>query len=140
MTPTVLWRLKPVVTCGSPTVHSGVMEVFDTATNERLAPLDLKSADAAHPSPDLMDIAPPANRMFISLRGPSPLTGDPHVSTGTTPGVMVMRIEADGSAGAESKRRHQAVDRGMVGTTIPSLWTGLTPTRPAPSEARERPR
>jgi hypothetical protein len=25
--------------------------------------------------------------MFVSLRGSLPLTGDPHVSTGSTPGV-----------------------------------------------------
>lgn len=79
--------------------HLGVVEVFNTLTNEREPTLDLKSAAAPDPSPDLMDISPAGNRMFISLRGPTPLTGDPHVSTGTTPGVMVMRIEEGGRRG-----------------------------------------
>jgi hypothetical protein len=79
--------------------HAGVVEVFSTLTNEREPTLDLKSASAPDPSPDLLDISPAGNRMFISLRGPTPLTGDPHVSTGTTPGVMVMRIEEGGRRG-----------------------------------------
>ena len=73
--------------------------MFNTLTNDREPTLDLKSASAPDPSPDLMDLAPAGNRMFISLRGPAPLTGDPHVSAGTTPGVMVMRIEEEGRRG-----------------------------------------
>lgn len=46
-----------------------------------------------------MDISPAGNRMFISMRGSIPLTGDPHVSTGTTPGVMMIKIEDGGRLG-----------------------------------------
>jgi DNA-binding beta-propeller fold protein YncE len=79
--------------------HSGVIEVFETATNARVATLDVKTAASSDPSPDLMDIAPAGNRMFVSLRGPNPLSGDPHVATGSTPGMMVMRIEEGGRRG-----------------------------------------
>ena len=78
--------------------HANRIETFDTATNERHT-LDVTSARSADPSPDLMDVSPAGNRMFVSLRGSIPLTGDPHVSTGTTPGLMVIRIEEGGRRG-----------------------------------------
>jgi hypothetical protein len=33
------------------------------------------------------------------LRGPNPLTADPHVSTGSTPGVGVIKVTAAGRDG-----------------------------------------
>ena len=36
----------------------------------------------------------------MSLRGPNPLTADPHVSTGTTPGVGVIKVLEGGRSGA----------------------------------------
>jgi hypothetical protein len=78
--------------------HANLIEVFDTLTNERTT-LDVTSANLPDPSPDLMDISPAGNRMFASTRGAIPLTGDPHVSTGTTPGLMVIRIEEGGRLG-----------------------------------------
>ena len=78
--------------------HANLIEVFNTLTNERNT-LDVKSADVADPSPDLMDISPAGNRMFVSLRGSIPLTGDPHVSTGESPGLMVIKIEEGGRLG-----------------------------------------
>jgi hypothetical protein len=38
------------------------------------------------PAPDLVDAAPNGNRLFVALRGPVPLSGDPHNAQGTTPG------------------------------------------------------
>ena len=78
--------------------HANMIEVFNTLTDERNT-LSLASNETPDPSPDLMDIAPAGNRMFVSLRGSIPLTGDPHVSTGTTPGMMIMRIEEGGRRG-----------------------------------------
>ena len=78
--------------------HANLIEVFNTLTNERTT-LDTTSADLPDPSPDLMDISPAGNRMFISMRGSIPLTGDPHVSTGSTPGLMVIKIEGAGRLG-----------------------------------------
>jgi hypothetical protein len=37
--------------------------------------------------------------MFVALRGPNPLTGDPHSSTGTTPGVGVVQMQRGGARG-----------------------------------------
>ena len=37
--------------------------------------------------------------MFLSFRGPNPLSGDPHVSTVATPGVGVLKITAGGRDG-----------------------------------------
>ena len=37
--------------------------------------------------------------MFLSFRGPNPLSGDPHVSTGATPGVGVLKITEGGRNG-----------------------------------------
>lgn len=78
--------------------HANRIEVFDTLTSERTT-LDVTAASVPDPSPDLMDISPAGNRMFVSLRGSIPLTGDPHVSTGTTPGLMVIKIEDGGRLG-----------------------------------------
>jgi hypothetical protein len=35
----------------------------------------------------------------MSLRGPNPLTADPHVSTGSTPGIGVIKVQEDGRGG-----------------------------------------
>ncbi len=78
--------------------HANRIEVFNTLTNDRTT-LDVTSADVPDPSPDLLDISPAGNRMFVSLRGSIPLTGDPHVSTGTTPGLMVIKVEDGGRRG-----------------------------------------
>jgi hypothetical protein len=37
--------------------------------------------------------------MFMTFRGPNPLSGDPHVSTGATPGVGVLKITQSGRSG-----------------------------------------
>ena len=44
-------------------------------------------------------IAPTGNRVFAAFRGPVPLSGDPHNSTGTTPGLGVFRVAENGRAG-----------------------------------------
>lgn len=46
-----------------------------------------------------MDLAPSGERAFISLRGPNPLSGDPHVATRTTPGLMIVDVERGGRSG-----------------------------------------
>ena len=59
------------------------------------------------PTPDLMVLSPEGTHMFLSFRGPSPLSGDPHVSTGATPGVGVLKI-AGGQAGPGNLRSHRS--------------------------------
>ncbi len=51
------------------------------------------------PTPDLLVLSPEGSHMFLSFRGPSPLSGDPHVSTGATPGVGVLKITESGRNG-----------------------------------------
>ena len=70
--------------------------VVDTATDRLVNELLLPG----HTTPDLLAASPAGNRIFASLRGSVPLTGDPHVATGSTPGVGVFRVEEGGRAGA----------------------------------------
>jgi hypothetical protein len=76
-----------------------VAEVFDGSSGARVNTVDLVSADSADPTPDLAVIAPSGNRMFVSLRGPLPLSGDPHASTGSTPGLAVLNVQHNGFTG-----------------------------------------
>jgi hypothetical protein len=59
----------------------------------------LLSDDSGDPTPDLADLSPSGNRIFVSLRGPNPLSGDPHASTGSTPGLGVLQVEQGGRHG-----------------------------------------
>jgi len=74
-------------------------EVFDAITLERVTTVSLTGAGSLDPSPDLGAMSPSGNRMFLSLRGPSPLTGDPHSSTGSTPGIGVVQLQRGGARG-----------------------------------------
>jgi hypothetical protein len=76
-----------------------VAEVFDGNDGARVNTVDLVSNDSADPTPDLAVIAPSGNRIFVSLRGPMPLSGDPHVATGTTPGLGVVQVRHGGWTG-----------------------------------------
>jgi hypothetical protein len=76
-----------------------VAEVFDAATGLWVNTVGLLSNDSADPTPDLGVLSPSGNRMFISLRGPNPLSGDPHASTGSTPGLGVLQVDQGGRDG-----------------------------------------
>ena len=54
-----------------------VAEVFDTRTGARINTVDLNIGGPAGLAPDLADRSPAGNRIFVSLRGPNPLSGDP---------------------------------------------------------------
>lgn len=74
-------------------------EIFEAASGERINRVDLISDESDDPTPDLVVAAPSGNRLFVCLRGPNPLSGDPHASTGSTPGLGVIQIEANGRSG-----------------------------------------
>ena len=76
-----------------------VAEVFDTATGVNVQTVDLNLGGPAGLAPDLADVSPSGNRVFVSLRGPNPLSGDPHASTGSTPGLAVIQVQAQGARG-----------------------------------------
>jgi hypothetical protein len=76
-----------------------LIEVFDPESGEWVNTIPLSQPEVPDPSPDLLDIAPAGNRIYVSLRGPIPLTGDPHASTGSTPGLGVIRVTQGGRHG-----------------------------------------
>jgi DNA-binding beta-propeller fold protein YncE len=73
--------------------------VVDTARDKVVGRIPLEGKVSADPTPDLLMLSPNGTHVFISLRGPNPLSADPHVSTGSTPGVGIMRVLANGRWG-----------------------------------------
>jgi hypothetical protein len=89
--------------------------VIETASDRLVGEFSLTGALSDDPSPDLLDIAPSGNRMFVSLRGSMPLSGDPHASTGSTPGVGVIHVLQGGRTGRlESIARISNRDAGGI--------------------------
>jgi DNA-binding beta-propeller fold protein YncE len=65
--------------------HTNNAIVVDTASDEVVA-----EHDFVGDTPDILDFAPDGSRAYVSLRGPDPRSGDPHVATGSTPGFSVV--------------------------------------------------
>jgi hypothetical protein len=78
---------------------ANVAEVFHGASGQHVGTVSLLGGPSDDPTPDLADVAPAGNRIFVSLRGPVPLSGDPHVATGSTPGIGVVQVEQGGARG-----------------------------------------
>ena len=45
-------------------------------------------------APDIMWASPDGEYMFVTLRGPVPVSGDPHAATGVSPGFSVIDVES----------------------------------------------
>lgn len=78
------------------------VEIIDTLSNFTVGSIDLATEANQDPAPDLMDIAPDAQYVFVGLRGPNPLTGNDkvaHNAKGTIPGVGVIHVDAGGKVG-----------------------------------------
>ena len=78
------------------------LTVVDTETNSIVNWFSLIGAVSTDPAPDLMDISPNGNRVYISLRGPNPLTGNNAAfnnAVGNSPGLGILRVEEGGKAG-----------------------------------------
>jgi hypothetical protein len=75
-------------------------EVFDTSSDRWVNTITLAHPSSDHPTPDLADVSPSGNRIFVSLRGPNPLSGSPHAATGSTPGLGVIQVTQGGKRGA----------------------------------------
>ena len=73
--------------------------VVDTEVDEEVNRIDLVGPASDDPTPDLLFPSPQGTRVYTSLRGPNPLTADPHVSTGSTPGVGVIKVKQGGRSG-----------------------------------------
>jgi hypothetical protein len=76
-----------------------VAEVFDGVTGAHEGTVDLVSPFSADPTVDLFASSPDHKWIFASARGPHPLSGDPHSSHGSDPGMLVIRVTADGKSG-----------------------------------------
>jgi hypothetical protein len=80
--------------------------VVDTRSDQVVNRIQLVNELSVDPTPDLLSVSPDGSHVFMSLRGPVPLTADPHVSTGTTPGIGVLKVRQGGrSATFESIAR-----------------------------------
>jgi hypothetical protein len=78
------------------------IEIIDTVSNLSVGSVDLETSANADPAPDLMDVAPDGQYVFVGLRGPNPLTGndkDVQNAKGTIPGVGVIHVDAGGKVG-----------------------------------------
>jgi hypothetical protein len=76
--------------------------VVDTKHNTVARELNLAGGVSPNPAPDLLDSSPDGRWVFLSLRGPSPLTGNvagSNNAVGSTPGLGIMRVSRDGQAG-----------------------------------------
>ena len=45
-------------------------------------------------APDIMWSSPEGDRMYVTLRGPNPVSGAPHAATGVNPGFSVLDVES----------------------------------------------
>ncbi len=79
---------------------TNVAEVFHTSTHAHVNTVALAGTSSTDPTPDLSDISPSGHRIFVSLRGPNPLSGSPHVATGGTPGLGIIRVNQGGKNGS----------------------------------------
>jgi YVTN family beta-propeller protein len=72
--------------------------VVDTETDTVVNRIPLAGPVSEDPTPDLLALSPNGTHAFMSLRGPNPLTADPHVSTGSSPGVGILKVLRNGSS------------------------------------------
>ncbi len=78
------------------------IEIIDTLSNLSVGSVDLATSANNDPAPDLMDVAPDGQYVFVGLRGPAPLTGNDKTvnnAKGTIPGVGVVHVDAGGKVG-----------------------------------------
>jgi DNA-binding beta-propeller fold protein YncE len=76
--------------------------VVDTQTDQVVNEILLAGPVSSDPAPDLLDISPDGNTVFVALRGPTPLTGNSHHvdnAVGKTPGMGIIRVEDEGRKG-----------------------------------------
>ena len=78
------------------------IEIIDTLSNLSVGSVDLVTSANNDPAPDLMDVSPDGQYVFVGLRGPTPLTGnDKSVNNakGTIPGIGVVHVDTGGKVG-----------------------------------------
>ena len=78
------------------------IEVIDSLPNLTVNTIQLVGSVSDDPAPDLMDISPDGAWVFVSLRGPTPLSGNVkefNNAKGSTPGVGVIKVTNGGRGG-----------------------------------------
>lgn len=76
--------------------------VVDTQQDTVVEEIALPGALSQDPAPDLMDVSPDGSRVFVALRGQSPLTANAAAANnavGSTPGLAVVRVGENGRTG-----------------------------------------
>jgi hypothetical protein len=92
--------------------HGDTGEVFETRSGRHVGTVALNGELTDNAAPDIAAMAPGGDRIFVALRGPTPLSGDPHNATGTTPGLGVIELHDGGRTGrlAAIVRIHNVTD------------------------------
>ena len=98
------------ITCGSLVWAGNSLWVVDSTIDQIVNILRLDGQVSDDLTPDLLAVSPNGSNAFMSLRGPIPLTADPHVSTGSTSGVGVLKVTQSGRDGFEAVARVSNVD------------------------------
>lgn len=80
--------------------HNDVAEIIEVASGKHANTVNLNGALTTNAAPDLVDTAPGGSRLFVALRGPVPLSGDPHNAIGSTPGLGIIDVTDNGRAGS----------------------------------------
>lgn len=75
---------------------TNVAEVFEVSSGRRTT-VSFASSLSPKPAPDLADMSPAGDLLFVALRGAIPLSGGA-VATGSTPGLGIMKLTS-GEAG-----------------------------------------
>ncbi len=79
--------------------HGDVVEVFSVADDSHVTSIQLNGEFSDNAAPDLTDISPDGSRVYVAFRGPTPLSGDPHIATGATPGLGILEVTDGGANG-----------------------------------------
>ena len=80
---------------------ANVAEVYRAETGRYVETVNLVDPQVSlDPTPDLAGQSPDGRFFYIAARGPLPLSGDPHASTGSTPGLLVLELLKQGRTGA----------------------------------------
>jgi hypothetical protein len=79
--------------------HADVAEVLRVSDGAHVRTIALNGAFSDNAAPDLADASPTGTLAFVALRGPTPLSGDPHNATGSTPGLGILQVTEGGRNG-----------------------------------------
>lgn len=80
-----------------PDRYGNNIDVFDIKTDKRVGHINLEGTGLSEdPTPDALVVSPVQDYAFVTLRGSIPLSADPHVSKGSSPGLGVLKIRNGG--------------------------------------------